>query len=85
MVIFFIADQFRCAHLTLFTICGHMAAWPCSSSPDTHFFISNPIFGLSLELLSEVPEMRLKVAMKLLTIFDDYRLKSTKFGKIEES
>jgi len=33
------------------------------------FFISNPIFWLSLELLSEVPQMRLKVAMKLLTFF----------------
>ena len=49
------------------------------------FFISNPIFRLSLELLLEMPKMRLKVAMKLLTFFDDYRLKSTKFGKIEES
>ena len=41
----------------------------------TFFFISNPIFRLSLQLLSEVPKMRLKVAMKLLTFFDDYRLK----------
>ena len=38
-------------------------------------FISNPIFRLSLELLSEVPKMRLKIAMKLLTFFGDYRLK----------
>ena len=41
----------------------------------TFFFISNPIFRLSLELLSEVPKKRLKIAMKLLTSFDDYRLK----------
>ena len=41
----------------------------------THFFISNPIFRLSLELLSEVPKMRLKIAMKLLTFFGDFRLK----------
>ena len=39
------------------------------------FFISNPIFRLSLELLSEVPKMRLKIAMKLRTFFGDYRLK----------
>ena len=51
----------------------------------THFFISNPTFQLRLELLSEVSEMRLTVAMKLLRFFDDYRLKLTKFGKIEES
>ena len=48
-------------------------------------FISNPIFRLSLELLSEVPKMRLKVAMKLFTFFDDYGLTLTKLGKIEES
>ena len=48
------------------------------------FFISNPIFQLSLELLSEVPRMRLKIAMKLLTFFGDYRLKKQKLGKIED-
>ena len=41
----------------------------------TFFFISNPIFRLSLELVSEVPKMRLKIAMKLLTFFGDYWLK----------
>jgi len=49
------------------------------------FFTSNLIFRLSLELLSEVPKMWLKVAMKLLTFYHDYRLKLTKLGKIEES
>ena len=39
------------------------------------FFYKQPIFRLSLELLSEVPKMRLKIAMKLLTFFGDYRLK----------
>ena len=39
------------------------------------FFISNPIFRLSLDLLSEAPKMRLKIAMKLLTFFGDYSLK----------
>ena len=39
---------------------------------------------MSLELQSEVPKMKLKVAMKLLTFYD-YRLKLAKFGKIEES
>ena len=45
------------------------------------FFISSPIFRLSLELLSEVPKMRLKIAMKLLTFFGDYRLKLAKIGQ----
>ena len=51
--------------------------WECNKRAlSTHFFfISNPIFRLSLELLSEVPKMRLKIAMKLLTFFGDYRLK----------
>ena len=35
--------------------------------------------------INETPNKSLKVAMKLLTFFDDYRLKSTKYGKIEKS
>ena len=39
-----------------------------------HLFISIPIFGLSLELLTiGIAKTRLKVALKLLTSFDDFR------------
>ena len=40
-----------------------------------YIFIINPIFGLCFEILSEVPKMRLKIAMKVLTFIGDYRLK----------
>ena len=43
---------------------------------------SYPNFGLSLELLSELPKMRLKVAIKLLSIFLESRRKFTKFSTI---
>jgi len=49
------------------------------------FFISNPIFWLSLELLSEVPQMRLKVAMKLLTFFKLLRISDSRLGSCELS
>lgn len=50
------------------------------------FFHKHPVLGLILELLSGLPKIRLEVAMMLLTFFfDDFRLKRTKFGKIEES
>ena len=40
----------------------------------THFFINNTIFLVSLKLLSEVPKMRLKIAMKLNFQFEARQL-----------
>ena len=44
------------------------------SIPGIHFLISNSIFRLSLDLLSEVPNMRLKIALKSLTLKKKQRL-----------
>ena len=57
-----------------------MSARFCGNNPLVNingytFFKSNLIFRLSLELLSEVPKIRLKIAMKLQTFFGDFRLK----------
>ena len=58
------------------------ASQPVSRGTYTHFFfISNSIFQLSLELLPKVPKMSLKVAMKLLTMFADFRLKYKENGQ----
>ena len=84
--------DFSCMYFfLLFTQCGMQNLCKNFMVPKTFsinctfFFISNPTFQLSLELLSEVPEMRLTVAIKLVRFFDDYRLIITKFGKIEQS
>ena len=44
----------------------------------THFFISNPIVQLSLQLLSEVPKNEAESCYEVAYVFDDYWLK---FGK----
>ena len=66
---------------------------------NTHFFYKQPHFRVESRVAIKTPKMRLKVAMKLLSIFgievqvaklfDNFRLyiygKQAKVGKIDES
>ena len=47
----------------------------------THFFISNSVFNLSLELLTVFVKMRLKVASKLLGFIENLGLKLLRVAK----